>query len=53
MKILATKKEMAKMIRNCANDGICNTCVLGEFCCAEDADKAVEDFVEIVEDTDE
>ena len=54
MKILATKKEMAKLIRQCCKEGICGECVLADFCCADDGDeRAVEDFCDIVEDLDE
>jgi len=53
MKILATKKEMAVMVRTCAKEGSCASCVLGNFCCEDDADFAVEDFIEIAEVTNE
>ena len=53
MKIFATKKEMAIMVRTCAKEGSCASCVLGEFCCEDGADFAVEDFVEVVEESDE
>ena len=50
MKILATKKEMAVMVRTCAKEGSCASCVMGNFCCEDGADFAVEDFIEIVEE---
>ena len=53
MKILATKKEMGSLVRSCAREGLCSSCVLGNFCCEDGADFAVEDFIEIVEDSDE
>ena len=53
MKILATKKEMVAMVRFCATEGLCASCVLGDFCCKDGVDFAVEDFIEIVEASDE
>lgn len=54
MKILATKDEMAKLIRRCAKECDCLACVLGVFCNdGDDESKLVESFVEIAEDTSE
>jgi len=54
MKILATKDEMAKLIRRCAKECDCLACVLCNFCNDEDnCDKFVESLVEIVEGADE
>ncbi|MBQ6929144.1 MAG: hypothetical protein IJN27_02435 [Oscillospiraceae bacterium] len=53
MKILATKKEFAEMVRKCALDGRCDNCVLDNYCCEDDTEKTLEDFVEIVETVNE
>lgn len=48
MKIFATKKELATMVRVCSQDCSCPSCILYDFC-GNDNDVFIEDFVEIEE----
>lgn len=51
MKILATKNEMAHLVRECAMNSMCSSCVFGRFCGSSYSEGEIEDFIEIVEDS--
>lgn len=48
MKIKATKKELAGLVRSCVNGSSCMNCVLQEYC-GGSTENEIEDFVEIEE----
>ena len=46
MKIVATKKEFANIIRRCMNDCECAQCIFADYC-GRSSGTFLEDFIEI------